>query len=480
MSRLLTLLALGASAATATAEVYFEEKFDGASTPSPRATSMSSCRYSLAPRRARRETPDLTGEAPIASPATAPRPPPRPAASPRPTPTLTPPGSSPNLPRADAWTERWVKSDWKQSEGTAGEFTLTAGQWYGDAEADKGIQTGPDARFYAVSADMGETFSNEGKSLVVQFSAKHEQKLDCGGGYVKILPSTADQATFGGDTPYQIMFGPDICGTKTKRVHVIFTDKKGENLLTKREVACETDQLTHVYTLVLHPNNTYAVLVDNEERASGDLEADWDFLPPETIADPEATKPEDWDDRAKIPDEEDVKPEGWDDIPETIADPDATKPEDWDDEDDGEWEAPTIPNPDFKGPWKQKMIDNPAYKGTWSAPMIPNPEYVADDQLYKFDDLRYVGFELWQVKAGSIFDNVLVTDDVEYAREFAEKTWGASKDAEKAMFDEVEEAKRKADEAEAKRLEDEAAAAADDADDDEDYEPEEAEVKDEL
>jgi len=126
------------------------------------------------------------------------------------------------------------------------------------------------------------------------------------------------------------------------------------------------------------------------------------------------------------------------------------------------------------------MIDNPAYKGTWSAPMIPNPEYVADDQLYKFDDLRYVGFELWQVKAGSIFDNVLVTDDVEYAREFAEKTWGASKDAEKAMFDEVEEAKRKADEAEAKRLEDEAAAAADDADDDEDYEPEEAEVKDEL
>ena len=33
---------------------------------------------------------------------------------------------------------------------------------------------------------------------------KHEQKLDCGGGYVKILPSTADQATFGGDTPYQM------------------------------------------------------------------------------------------------------------------------------------------------------------------------------------------------------------------------------------------------------------------------------------
>ena len=31
-----------------------------------------------------------------------------------------------------------------------------------------------------------------------------------------------------------------------------------------------------------------------------------------------------------------------------MADPDATKPEDWDDEMDGEWEPPMIDNPDFK------------------------------------------------------------------------------------------------------------------------------------
>jgi len=30
-------------------------------------------------------------------------------------------------------------------------------------------------------------------------------------------------------------------------------------------------------------------------------------------------------------------------------------------------------------------------------------------------------------KAGSIFDNVLVTDDVAYAAQFAEDTWGKSK-----------------------------------------------------
>lgn len=353
-----------------------------------------------------------------------------------------------------------MTSDWKKSEGTNGAFSLTAGKWYGgDETSAKGIQTSQDARFYAVSADMGKTFSNENKPLVVQFSAKHEQKLDCGGGYIKLMPSTmGDQKTFGGESPYSIMFGPDICGSSTKRVHAIFTDTKGENLLIKKTVPCETDELTHVYTLIVQPNNTYEILVDNEVRSSGDLEDHWDFLPPKTVKDPEAKKPEDWDDRARIPDESDVKPDGWDEIPETIPDSEATKPLDWDDEDDGEWEPPTVPNPEFKGEWRQKMVENPAYKGVWSAPEIPNPEYVPEDaeKLYVREDLRYVGFELWQVKSGSIFDNILVTDDAEYARAFAERTWGASKDGERAAHEAAKKKQKEDDEAEAKRLEAEA------------------------
>lgn len=50
------------------------------------------------------------------------------------------------------------------------------------------------------------------------------------------------------------------------------------------------------------------------------------------------------------------------DKPEHIPDPDAVKPEDWDDEMDGEWEPPQIDNPEYKGEWKPKQIDNPAYK----------------------------------------------------------------------------------------------------------------------
>jgi len=54
-------------------------------------------------------------------------------------------------------------------------------------------------------------------------------------------------------------------------------------------------------------------------------------------------------------DPEDKKPEDWVEEKE-IVDKEAKKPDDWDTEEDGEWEAPMIPNPDYKGEWKVKRI----------------------------------------------------------------------------------------------------------------------------
>ena len=156
-------------------------------------------------------------------------------------------------------------------------------------------------------------------------------------------------------------------------------------------------------------------------------------------------------DEAQIPDPEDKKPEDWDDVPAEIPDPSATKPEDWDDEDDGEWEAPMIPNPEYKGEWTPKMIDNPAYKGEWTPRQIPNPDYVADDKLYNVcKDCEYVGFELWQVKSGTIFDDIIVTDSVAEAETFAQETFFKKQNAEKKMYDAMKEAEKKAQEEELK------------------------------
>lgn len=379
----------------------------------------------------------------------------------------------------DAWTSRWLQSKHKSDYG---EWKLTAGNFYGDAEKDKGLQTSQDARFYASSARF-EPFSNEGKPLVIQFTVKHEQKIDCGGGYVKVFPTDLDQTEMHGESSYYLMFGPDICGYSTKKVHVIF-NYKGKNHLIKKEVKCKDDELSHLYTLILNPDQTYIVKIDNEKVESGSLEEDWDFLPSKTIKDPEAKKPEDWDDRAKIDDVDDTKPEDWD-KPENIPDPDAKKPEDWDEDMDGEWEPPMIPNPEYKGEWKPKQIDNPNYKGAWVHPEIDNPEYSPDSNIYKFDKIGVIGLDLWQVKSGTIFDNFLISDDVKEAEDIGNETWGVTKEPEKKMKEEQDDVKRKEEEEKNKEQEPGANEDEDDEDEDEDEneikeEPEEDEAEEET
>lgn len=370
------------------------------------------------------------------------------------------------------WTDRWVVSDWKKSE--LGKWELTAGEYYGDKAADQGIQTSQDARFYSISAKLDNEFSNKDKDLVIQYSVKQTKDIDCQGAYIKLLPSGLDQSKFGGDSEYNIMFGPDVCGSSTKRVHQIFT-YKGENLLTNKNTKCATGKETNVYTFIVRPDNTYEVRINGEKKESGNMKDDWKFLKPKMIKDPEQSKPEDWVDEKKIPDPEDKKPDGWDEIPATLPDPDAEKPDDWDDDADGEWEAPVMDNPEYKGEWEPKMIDNPEYKGAWVHPEIPNPEFVDDDSLYLYESNAYVGFELWQVKAGTIFDNIIITDSVEEAEAFMAETYGKNIAGEKKMLEEIKDAERK-------KLEEEAAAAdaaSEDEEDDDDEEEDDEEEEEE-
>lgn len=47
-----------------------------------------------------------------------------------------------------------------------------------------------------------------------------------------------NQQDFHGETPYFIMFGPDICGSSTKKVHVIL-NYKDKNHQIKKDITCK-------------------------------------------------------------------------------------------------------------------------------------------------------------------------------------------------------------------------------------------------
>ncbi|CAN9514631.1 unnamed protein product [Ophioblennius macclurei] len=382
----------------------------------------------------------------------------------------------------------WVLSSAKKDDADE-EIAKYDGKWAVEEmkdsklPGDKGLVLKSRAKHHAISALLLRPFVFDDKPLIIQYEVNFQAGIDCGGAYVKLLTQTPDLDLnqFVDKTPYTIMFGPDKCGEDYK-LHFIFRHKNPKTGEFEEKHAKKpdadlrtyyTDKKTHLYTLVLNPDNSFEVLVDLTVVNSGNLLTDVTppVNPPAEIEDPDDHKPEDWDERAKIQDPDAVKPEDWDedapaqiededatkpdgwldDEPEYIGDPDAAKPEDWDEDMDGEWEAPQIPNPacetapgcglwkrpmienpSYKGKWKPPMIDNPNYQGVWKPRKIPNPAFFEDLHPFRMTAFSAVGLELWSMTSDIFFDNFFITNDRKTADRWATDGWGLKKAAEGA------------------------------------------------
>lgn len=92
------------------------------------------------------------------------------------------------------------------------------------------------------------------------------------------------------------------------------------------------------------------------------------------------------------------------------------------------------------------MIDNPNYQGKWLPKKIRNPDFFEDlhpfrmtpivsrnkkfkAHIYIYVNYTYfcskvaVGIEIWSMSNDILFDNIIITDDVEVANDYAEKTF---------------------------------------------------------
>ncbi|KAL2918157.1 hypothetical protein HK105_202084 [Polyrhizophydium stewartii] len=388
----------------------------------------------------------------------------------------------------DGWGSTWIPSTAKKVvDGVEDEELLRyRGKW--DVEAstpavivgDKGLVVKTAAALHAISAKLPKVIDPKGKPLIVQYEVKLQNGLECGGAYIKLLTHTDsfEPTSFGESTPYTIMFGPDKCGGNN-RVHFIFRHKNPVNgKIEEKHLAAPPaaiiDNKTNLYTLIVRPDQTYEILINNESASSGSLLENFTppVNPPAEIDDPTDSKPADWVDVAKIPDPKATKPDDWDEsapleIPDEdakqpsdwlpneqafIPDPKAEKPEDWDDEEDGEWTAPTVPNPKceavsgcgewvrpnkpnpaYKGKWRAPLIDNPEYKGEWAPRKIPNPDYFEDKTPSDFTKIGGLGIELWTMQNGIMFDNIYIGHSADDAKKLADETWAVKASIEKAQ-----------------------------------------------
>jgi len=320
---------------------------------------------------------------------------------------------------------------------------------------------------YGAATIFPEVQSSKGSTFIVQFEVKFQDTLTCGGGYIKLFDSNGTTASeFNSDTPYIIMFGPDTCGD-TNKVHFILrhqNPKSGawEEKHFKSPPSVPSDALTHLYGLIIKPDNTFDLQIDGASVAQGNLLESMQppVNPPKEIDDPTDSKPGDWVDEAKIDDPTASKPDDWDedapsqitdpsakipagwneDAPLKIADPTAKMPDDWDVEEDGEWEPPLvdnpackvgcgkwippmIENPKYKGKWYAPRIDNPKYQGEWKARQIENPDYFFDAAPSKLPKIDGIGIDIWTMSKGILFDNVVVATDLQHAQTFASQSF---------------------------------------------------------
>lgn len=338
-------------------------------------------------------------------------------------------------------TGAWQKSHSENYAAQSIQWTTLASTGHSPVvgiAGDKGLLLTKEAQRYGFGHPLSISIDGkkDSEELVVQYEVKFEKSLECGGAYIKLLRDNMEIGDIKDDSPYVIMFGPDRCGT-TDKVHFILQHRNPKSGLweekhLKDAPRIKNDQFSHVYTLVIRKDNTYEILIDMETSRKGSLLEDFQppINPPKEIDDPEDKKPEDWVDNEMIDDPEATKPEDW--VNEkTMADPEAAKPEDWDDEEDGEWSAPQVPNPDYVGEWQRPKIRNPAYKGEWYPRTIPNPNYFEDNHPHKLPVITGIAVEVWTMQKNMFFDNFLITDDLEVAKEFADETWRVKFDLQK-------------------------------------------------
>ncbi len=337
-------------------------------------------------------------------------------------------------------------------------------------KGDKGLVVKSEAALHAISVPLPTVFDNTNNTLVLQYEVKLQKGLDCGGAYIKLLSADTDDVIpegFSDGTPYQVMFGPDKCGS-TNKVHFIFKRKNPntgeyEEKVLKVAPMARIVKTSVLYTLILKPTQEFEIRIDGEVVRAGSLfdrhffdinplekvvdkddKKPSDWVEEEYIRDPNATKPDDWDEDEPfmIPDASATKPSDWDeDISASIPDPEATKPEYWDDEEDGKWkapliknqeckdhgcgpwEAPKIRNPNFKGKWFPPMIKNPKYKGEWKPRLIPNPEYYDDITPADLEPIGAIGFELWTMTDSIMFDNIYLGHSIDEAEDIGNSTF---------------------------------------------------------
>jgi len=305
---------------------------------------------------------------------------------------------------------------------------------------------------HSISTVFPSPIYTPNETIVIQYEARAQFLYVCASMKLKVFVDPRfDPADMNNDTARILEFGPERCYNHNQTVLNMFSGDVKHTL--KDKIPVPVDEIVHLYTLVLRPNNTFEVLIDMKSMYNGSFIESFvpAFIEPELINDPNDIKPNNWVDEMFIIDESAVKPDDWDEnepktIPDPkkkripfgwlvdeqtmIPDPNAKKPEEWNEGHLGEWKAPMIknpkcmraigcgpyqppeiPNPKYKGKWTKPLINNPRFIGQWKPKQINNPKYLGPQLPFSIPPIIGIGFDIWGAHHDIMITNVLISNN---------------------------------------------------------------------
>ena len=237
---------------------------------------------------------------------------------------------------------------------------------------------------YGISRSFSPPLKTFNKTLIFQYEVRIQYSFTSSGIYFKLFSDPFfNSSVLDNITPYFVMFGGDKNSEKPF-VHLIYQEDILDHGISRRQEhrmkqnpIFNHDYINHLFTLILRPNTTFEILIDNKLRRRGNLSKS--FLPPVEPPFIFQPKPADWDDREVIPDE-----------------------------------ISRNTGPVFY----QTYHWNPNYKGKWIPKLIPNPKF-----NFSIPNITGIGLEIWATNNQIAFTNILISDNEETVKEWNEKTF---------------------------------------------------------
>jgi hypothetical protein len=138
------------------------------------------------------------------------------------------------------------------------------------------VVTKTQSAFYGLGRRFPDWIQVKDRTLVLQYEVRAQTAFTCSGAYVKLFSYHKYRPhLLSNFTDYTIMFGPDRCADKNM-VQFIYTHLHPVQHsyiyhALKSPPKVPIDFYTHLYTLIVRPNSTFSILIDNVEQRNGTL-----------------------------------------------------------------------------------------------------------------------------------------------------------------------------------------------------------------